>query len=51
LPYSLWGTSACSPAGRATYHTVVDWQMRHLAIHAVWAAFVALAFPPPFGFA
>ena len=37
--------------GRSRYQTVVDWQMRYLPIHATWAAFVALAFPPLFGFA
>ena len=38
-------------SGRSRYQTVVDWQMRYLPAHAVWAAFVALAFPPLFGFA
>jgi hypothetical protein len=38
-------------SGRSRYQTVVDWQMRYLPIHAAWAAFVALAFPPLFGFA
>jgi hypothetical protein len=38
-------------SGRSRYQTVVDWQMRYLPTHAVWAAFVALAFPPLFGFA
>jgi len=38
-------------SGRSGYQTVVDWQMRYLPTHAVWAAFVALAFPPLFGFA
>jgi hypothetical protein len=37
-------------SGRSRYQTVVDWQMRYLPAHAVWAAFVALAFPPLFGF-
>mgnify|MGYP001154457918 CR=1 FL=1 len=37
-------------SGRTTYQTVIDWQMRFLPAHAVWAAFVALAFPPFFGF-
>jgi hypothetical protein len=37
-------------SGRSRYQTVVDWQMRYLPTHAVWAAFVALAFPPLFGF-
>jgi hypothetical protein len=35
---------------RSPYQTIVDWQMRYLPAHAVWAAFVALAFPPLFGF-
>jgi hypothetical protein len=38
-------------SGRSRYQTVIDWQMRYLPTHAVWAAFVALAFPPLFGFA
>ena len=38
-------------SGRSPYQTVIDWQMRYLPTHAVWAAFVALAFPPLFGFA
>ena len=38
-------------SGRSRYQTVVDWQMRYLPTHAVWAAFVALAFPPLFAFA
>lgn len=37
-------------SSRSGYQTVVDWQMRYLPIHATWAAFVALAFPPLFGF-
>ncbi len=37
-------------SGRSRYQTVIDWQMRYLPAHAVWAAFVALAFPPLFGF-
>jgi len=37
--------------GRSRYQTVIDWQMRYLPTHAIWAAFVALAFPPLFGFA
>jgi hypothetical protein len=37
-------------SGRSRYQTVVDWQMCYLPAHAVWAAFVALAFPPLFGF-
>ena len=36
--------------GRSTYQTIIDWQMRYLPVHAVWAAFVALALPPLFGF-
>ena len=38
-------------SGRSHYQTVVAWQMRYLPTYAVWAAFVALAFPPLFGFA
>ncbi len=38
-------------SGRSHYQTVIDWQMRYLPAHAIWAAFVALAFPPLFGFA
>jgi hypothetical protein len=38
-------------SGRSGYETVVDWQMRFLPAHALWAAFVALVFPPLFGFA
>jgi hypothetical protein len=38
-------------SGRSSYQTVIDWQMRYLPTHAAWAAFVALAFPPLFGFA
>jgi hypothetical protein len=38
-------------SGRSPYQTVVDWQMRYMPTHAVWAAFVALAFPPLFAFA
>ncbi len=38
-------------SGRSPYQTVVDWQMRYLPAHAVWAAFVALAFPLLFAFA
>jgi len=37
-------------SGRVRYETVVDWQMGYLPVHAVWAAFVALAFPPLFAF-
>jgi hypothetical protein len=37
--------------GRSRYQSVIDWQMRYLPVHAIWAAFVALAFPPLFGFA
>ena len=38
-------------SGRSRYQTVIDWQMRYLPAHAAWATFVALAFPPLFGFA
>jgi hypothetical protein len=38
-------------SGRSRYQTVIDWQMGYLPTHAVWAAFVALAFPPLFAFA
>ncbi|MBD3349255.1 MAG: DUF4153 domain-containing protein [Candidatus Eisenbacteria bacterium] len=38
-------------SGRLRYQTVVDWQMSYLPVHALWAAFVALAFPPLFEFA
>jgi len=38
-------------SGRSQYQTVVDWTMWYLPLHAGWAAFVALAFPPLFGFA
>ena len=38
-------------SGRSPYQTVVDWTMWYLPLHAGWAAFVALAFPPLFGFA
>jgi len=38
-------------SGRSRYQAVIDWQMRYLPTHAIWAAFVALAFPPLFGFA
>ncbi len=38
-------------SARSRYETVIDWQMRYLPVHAVWAAFVALAFPLLFGFA
>jgi len=37
-------------SGRTTYQSVIEWQMRYLPIHAAWAAFVVLAFPPLFGF-
>jgi hypothetical protein len=37
-------------SGRSPYQTVVNWQMRYLPAHSIWAAFVALAFPPLFGF-
>jgi hypothetical protein len=37
--------------GRSRYQTIINWQMRYLPTHAFWAAFVALAFPPLFGFA
>jgi hypothetical protein len=37
-------------SGRSPYQTVVSWQMRYLPTLAVWAALVALAFPPLFGF-
>ena len=38
-------------SGRSSYQAVIDWQMRHLPTHAVWAALVALALPPLFAFA
>ena len=38
-------------SGRTSYQAVVDWTMWYLPLHAGWAAFVALAFPPLFGFA
>jgi hypothetical protein len=38
-------------SGRSRYQTVIDWRLRHLPAQAVRAAFVALAFPPLFGFA
>jgi hypothetical protein len=38
-------------SGRSPYQTVVDWQMRYLPALSIWAAFVALVFPPLFGFA
>jgi len=37
-------------SGRSTYQTVVDWTMWYLPLHAGWAAFVVIAFPPLFGF-
>jgi hypothetical protein len=37
-------------SNRSPYQTVIEWQMRYLPVHATWAAFVALAFPPLFGF-
>ena len=38
-------------AGRSSYQSLIDLQMRMLPIHALWAAVVALGFPPLFGFA
>ena len=38
-------------SGRSRYQTLIDWQMRYLPAHAIWAAFVALAFPLIFRFA
>ncbi len=36
---------------RTRYQTVIDWQMRYLPVHSVWATFVALGFPLLFAFA
>lgn len=38
-------------AGRGSYQSLIDLQMRVLPVHACWAAVVALGFPPLFGFA
>ena len=36
--------------GKAPYSALMAWQTAYLPVYAVWGAFVALAFPPIFGF-
>jgi hypothetical protein len=37
-------------AGRGSYRSLMRWQTAYLPVYAVWAAIVALGFPPLFGF-
>jgi hypothetical protein len=37
--------------GRGTFAALERWQTDYLPVHALWAAFVAIAFPPLFGYA
>jgi len=50
LAVSLWLYTGFL-AGRRPFVDVERWQARYLPVIAVWAAVVALAFPPVFGFA
>ena len=37
-------------SGKASFKALVSWQTAYLPVYAVWAAFVALGFPPIFAF-
>jgi hypothetical protein len=36
--------------GQASFTSLERWQTDYLPVYAVWAAIVAIAFPPGFGF-
>jgi hypothetical protein len=36
--------------GRGSFADLVRWQTNYVPVYAMWAAFVAIAFPPLFGY-
>ena len=49
LAWSAW-LYACFLRGRGSFSSLERWQTDYLPVHAVWAGFVVVVFPPLFGY-